>query len=296
VREKKKKKCSAHYTQKKKRKRKRKIHSTHTTLPSSYFLGLGHSFVKYPRKLVVIDFSDDPDGEGGPILEAGTSDGQAIELEVSVYLQLNETQLPDLYKDFNENFADKLVRIAQSTLKNTAVLFNTTEYFTRRQEIAEKMALNVDAEFKKVFAYVTLLQLRGVGLPSGFEQRLVDNVVALQEQTKAIFERQLAIVDAQTQVIEARAQGQITEILGQASADALRIREKGQADGTRLLVDIEATSYEQLRRELGFTNEQLFQYLFYTRKVQQATAKDQILVGLGDGSRVNLNLRSPTSQ
>jgi regulator of protease activity HflC (stomatin/prohibitin superfamily) len=193
-----------------------------------------------------------------------------------------------LYKLFNENYSDKLVRIAQSTLKNTAVLFNTTEYFTRRKEIAARMANNVDLEFRKVFASVVLLQLRGIGLPSGFEQRLVDNVVALQEQTKAVFEKQLAIVDAQTQVIEARAQGQITEILGQANADALRIRERGSADGTRLLVDIEAESYKLLRSELGLTNEQLFQYLFYTRKIQQAKANDQLLVGLGEEARINI--------
>ena len=61
--------------------------------------------------------------------------------------------------------------------------------------------------------------------------------------------------------------------------EAARVR---NADGTRLLVDIEAESYKLLRSELGLTNEQLFQYLFYTRKLQQAKANDQLLVGLGE--------------
>ena len=32
-----------------------------------YLLGLGHSFIKYPRQLIIIDFSSDPE-EGGAAL------------------------------------------------------------------------------------------------------------------------------------------------------------------------------------------------------------------------------------
>eukprot|EP01108_Squamamoeba_japonica_P007660 TRINITY_DN64_c0_g1_i1.p2 TRINITY_DN64_c0_g1~~TRINITY_DN64_c0_g1_i1.p2 ORF type:complete len:314 (-),score=126.61 TRINITY_DN64_c0_g1_i1:42-983(-) len=252
-----------------------------------YFLGLGHSFVKYPRKLIIIDFSSDAD-EGGPALQSSTADGQAVSLEVSFHYNLNVTALPLLYKQFGEDYVTKMTNIAQSSLKNTAVKFPTEAYFSLRHDIAEMMKNDLIKHFRDAHATVQFLQLRDIGLPGRFEQRLVENVVAQQEQTKALFDKEVAIVKAQTQVIEARAQGEITEILGLAKADSLLIRENGLAQGTRLLVDVESTAYEALRKELDLSTEQLYQYLFYTRKVLNAKPSDSLLVGFGEDTRLNI--------
>jgi len=248
-----------------------------------YFLGLGHSFVKYPRDLIIIDFSTDADS-GGPPLQAGTADGQSITLEVSLYYRLKFDQLYNLYSKFEEKYEPQLIRIAQSTIKNTAVKFSTEDYFSNRNDIRELMKEDLIKAFsEQAFAEVHFIQLRGMGLPQQFEDRLIDLEVVVQEQTKAVFDKEVAIVEAQTQVIEAAAQGQITEILGQAKADSLLIREQGVANGTSLIVGIETETYDLLREELGFTNEQLQNYLFYTRKLSTAKANDRLLVGLAGG-------------
>jgi len=251
-----------------------------------YCLGLGHSFVVYPRNLIDIDFSSEQSGIGGPALDAGTADGQSITLEVSVYCQLNQATLIQLYHLYSADYSDNLVRVAQSTLKNTAVLYNTTEYFTLRKEIAEKMALNVQQEFQQVFASVVLLQLRGIGLASGFETQLINNVVAAQQLTKAAFDKQLAIVNSQTTVITARAQGEITTILGQANADATRIQQKATSDGIRLLVDVDTSVYAQLESAFGFTKQQIAQFLFYTRNLDNVKSTDQLVVGFNSGANI----------
>ena len=163
---------------------------------------------------------------------------------MSLYYRLKFDQLYNLYSKFEEKYEPQLIRIAQSTIKNTAVKFSTEDYFSNRNDIRELMKEDLIKAFsEQAFAEVHFIQLRGMGLPQQFEDRLIDLEVVVQEQTKAVFDKEVAIVEAQTQVIEAAAQGQITEILGQAKADSLLIREQGVANGTSLIVGIETEVY-----------------------------------------------------
>lgn len=261
-----------------------------------YLLGLGHSFVKYPKKLIIIDFSPDDDCDtcGDVALNAGTKDGQTITVEVTLYYKLNSTELGSLYSTFGQDYAPKFVRIAQSTLKNTCVKFTALEYFSSRKLIAEQMLNDLQAAFRDVFAEVELLQLRGISLSTSFEDQLTQNVIAVQDQVKAELMKQVSIIQANTQVILAKAQANITNILGQANADANLINEKARAEGTKLIVNIERDAYIALKGDLGLDNAQLFQYLWATRKLRLAASGDTLLVGIGD--KVNINLQGLTSQ
>lgn len=47
-----------------------------------HFLGLGHSFIKYPSTFITIEFSKDPKSSGPPI-KSRTSDGLEVAVEIS---------------------------------------------------------------------------------------------------------------------------------------------------------------------------------------------------------------------
>merc|ERR1712046_545812 len=160
-----------------------------------------------------------------------------------------------------------------------------------RIDIADRMLSDLNEEFRKSHAKVELLQLRGIGLPQTVESQIVGKIVARQAQTKARLERQVTLIQAQTEVIGAKAQGRITEILGQAKADAIVIAERSRANGTQLVVNIESESYVKLRTELGLTQQQLAQYLLYTRKYRLSRSTDSLLVGV-DTSRLNIGAKS----
>lgn len=203
------------------------------------------------------------------------------------------------------------MRIAQSTLKNTCVKFTALQYFSSRKVIAEAMLNDLQVAFREVFASVELLQLRGITLSSSFENQLTQNVIAVQDQVKAELMKQVSIIQANTNVILAKAQGNITELIGQvraacrarvcvcvlsvntwtsqANADSQLITEKARAEGTKLIVNIERDAYAALKADLGFDNTQLAQYLWATRKLRLSSAGDTLLVGLGD-DKINLNV------
>lgn len=205
---------------------------------------------------------------------------------------LNEKYL--LYTQYID--AAKFVRIAQSTLKNTCVKFTALEYFSSRKKIAEVMLNDLKEAFAQVYAEVVLLQLRGISLSPSFEGQLTQNVIAVQDQVKAELMKTVSIIQSNTNVILARAQANITQLLGQANADATVISEKSRAAGTKLIVNIETEAYQNLKRDLGFDNAQLFRYLWATRKLRLAPSSDTLLVGLGDDDvRINVNPTTSTS-
>jgi len=253
-----------------------------------YFLGLGHSFLEFPRELQIIDFSSDPDS-GGPVLRAGTADGQAVTLEVTVYYQLEQASVVDLYRLYNLDYNQAFVRIAQAELKNVAVQFDTDAYFSRRADIANRMLNDVAKALRDVHATTQFVLLRNIGLPSSIETSLVAKIVAEQEKRTARFNREIAFVNAQTEVIRATANANITQINGEAKADANLIKEKGRAEGTQLVLRAEQEALGALQRELGFDTDQLYRYLWATRKLRVAPAKDTLIVGF-DGANTLLNV------
>merc|ERR1719265_872096 len=64
-----------------------------------YFLGLGHSFIKFPATVQTIEFSDAADA-AGPMVRSRTSDGLEVQLEISLQYQLLPTKVSDLYQKF----------------------------------------------------------------------------------------------------------------------------------------------------------------------------------------------------
>ena len=47
-----------------------------------HFLGVGHSFIKYPKTVQTIEFSQDRNANG-PVIQSRTQDGLEVSLEIS---------------------------------------------------------------------------------------------------------------------------------------------------------------------------------------------------------------------
>jgi len=254
-----------------------------------YFLGLGHSFIAYPRNLTIIDFSSDAQF-GGESLSAGTSDGQSISVDVTLFFRLNATMLPQLYQKFGTQYLSKFANVAQSTLKNTCVKFAALDFFNGRQVISETMINDLNVAFEALFSTVELLQMRGIQLSSQFESQLTQNVIAVQQNQQAELMKQVAVTQSFTQLILSQAQANITELLASANAEATLIHNQAMAEGTKLVVGIQADAYSQLKAELNFTNAQLFQYLWATKKLQNSQPSDTLLVGLDKAGNALVNV------
>jgi len=247
-----------------------------------YFLGVGNEFLRFPSTLQVIDFSPDSQ-DGAAKLTAGTADGQFIEIEVSIYYRIIKDNVISLYRFAGLDYQSQLIARAQDALKNTAIKFSTLEYFTRREDIADKMLSNVAIAMDKMNVTCELLQLRNIGLPNKLEAALIQKVVKQQEKNTADATEIVELVRAKTEFDVAEGEAEITRIKGEANAAANLVREVARAEGTRIITQVQKSSLNLLRDSLNFTNVDLLQYLYYTRKIRTGAAGQTILVGMNNG-------------
>ena len=68
-----------------------------------YFIGIGHSFIKFPKTVQTIEFSNQKTANKGPI-QSRTSDGLEVTLEISFQYILQKDQIYKLYTKYGSNY------------------------------------------------------------------------------------------------------------------------------------------------------------------------------------------------
>jgi len=224
-----------------------------------YFLGIGHWFLKFPKTLVTIDFTDDA------CLNAMTSDGLPTTLEISFQYQLDIDKVYDLYMSFGMQYEEVYWVNARTIIFMVSTNFSAYNFFNDQTTIANVMLQELDNLFSsQLNSNVVQLQLRSVVLPPDFEQAIENTIIAEQAISKAQYEFQTAQVDAATQVISAMYQANITVTNSIALANQTVTLAYAEADANSKLIDIEALSLSYVMVALNMNiSDELTAYMWY---------------------------------
>ena len=84
-----------------------------------HFLGLGHSFIKFPNTIQTVEFSDEDTADQG-MLSSRTLDGLEVELAISFQYKLIPAKLRDLYMNYEMEYRYMIIRIAIDSLTDMA--------------------------------------------------------------------------------------------------------------------------------------------------------------------------------
>lgn len=108
-----------------------------------HFLGVGHSFIKYPTTVQTYEFSKAP-GSDSPNVRSRTKDGLEVELEISFQFIYVSTQLYDLYMSYAKNYKTPCKKIAIDILTDIATQYIASQFFFDKEKISSAMqkALN----------------------------------------------------------------------------------------------------------------------------------------------------------
>ncbi len=171
------------------------------TYPSGiYILGIGHSFIKYPRTIQTVEFSNSSDADRGQVVSR-TSDGLEVLLEISFQYSIIKDKLYDLHMSFSEDFRRALINYSVDSITDVATKYSADEFFMKRALIGTDMQQKLtEALSNKVFVSVQFFQLRDVDLPDPFELAIERSQVKTQDITKAEAEVQRAGIEAETAV------------------------------------------------------------------------------------------------
>ena len=113
-----------------------------------HFIGLGHSFIVFPKTLQTVRMGTFASGEAvdGETLTtssllARTEDGLQVTLDLSFQYRLKESinDIIDLYRDFQDNYQPAYVRIARNVLRDVASEFQAFQYFYNHSVVGTRM-------------------------------------------------------------------------------------------------------------------------------------------------------------
>ncbi len=102
------------------------------------WLGIGHSFIKFPRNVQTIEFSKERNADRGSI-ESRTEDGLEVVIEISFQFALQPENLYKLYRKFGTKYKTVFQNIAIDTLSRETAKYTAYEFFWDRRSIKDNL-------------------------------------------------------------------------------------------------------------------------------------------------------------
>lgn len=112
---------------------------TKTVNPQAYsggfhYLGFCHSFLKFPRTIQTIEFSEDPAADQGMVLSR-TLDGLEVILSISFQYKLVPERLFEVFSNYGMDYQQILISVAIDSLTDMATKYSAYDFFMYRGRI-----------------------------------------------------------------------------------------------------------------------------------------------------------------
>ena len=244
-----------------------------------YFIGIGHSFIKFPKTVQTIEFSEEKTANRGPI-ESRTSDGLEVTLEISFQYILQPDKLYDLYNTYGPKYDSVFQNIAINILTEEATKYTAYNFFMDRGKIKDDFQYELNLRFdKNCFSNIQFLQLRSVNLPNLFEQSIQESEVKKQDIQKAQAEQNKVKIEIDTKIKAAEYQKNV--IINKAEGEAQAIIKQNEAYVEALLrtQNTQTNAFKNLKDTLQLTNENLLDFM-KTKIIKEYSGENDITLNI----------------
>jgi len=249
-----------------------------------YFLGIGHSFIKFPKNVQTIEFSRDRHSFNGPI-NSRTSDGLEVVIEISFQYVLLPQNIYALYNKFGPKYHYVFQNVAIDILSEEATKYTAYEFFWDRGRIKDDFLKNLDKIFSVVcLSRIQFLQLRSVDLPVLFEEAIQLSEVKKQDIKKAEAELNKVKIEVDTRIKSAEFQKSVNINIAQGEAKAILEQNHANTDSLKRNQETQAQAYHKLKSNLSLSTGDLLNLM-----------KTKVLKNY-DGRDMALNIVSPEIQ
>lgn len=232
-----------------------------------HFLGVGHSFIKYPTTVQTYEFSKSV-GSDAHSVRSRTKDGLEVELEISFQYLYMSTSLYDLYMMYGQRENVPCKKIALDILTDTATQYIASQFFFDKDKISFSMMKALNETFSTYcFATVEYFQLKSIDLPDKYEIAIQETEVKRQDIHKAEAEKSKMQIELETIVQQAQIASNVN--INQA---------RGSGESFYRVQYQQALSLAEIKRSLGFNNDQLLRYLH--AKILREYPEDRMIIGI----------------
>mmetsp|Transcript_22825 Transcript_22825/g.47343 ORF Transcript_22825/g.47343 Transcript_22825/m.47343 type:complete len:312 (+) Transcript_22825:29-964(+) len=246
-----------------------------------YFLGIGKEFVIYPTTAQNLEMSN---------VMAATSDKQFVYLDLAIQYKLNATSLIDLFTERQQTYDSFYRREAEQALKEVCVQWQTIpDFYVKRTEISAQMEQSIRTILSDNHAELVAFQLRGIKLQDATESKIIETLVAEQEEITEGIIQTTTVVKAQKEQFKTAADAEIKIINSEANALGIEISSKAEAKAFQLITDAQSSKLTKLEETLSLVNPQrLLTYLWYTGLAGAVSQKSSIKIGTDSISQAKL--------
>mmetsp|Transcript_103496 Transcript_103496/g.183859 ORF Transcript_103496/g.183859 Transcript_103496/m.183859 type:complete len:310 (-) Transcript_103496:77-1006(-) len=254
-----------------------------------HWIGIGHTFVKFPSTVVTVQFTHDSrDLLSGP-LRSRTSDGLEVSLELSFQYQLNDKQLYQMYTTFGPDYHELFVRMGMDLLTVAATKHVARAFFVNRTMIGNMMEQTVKTHFREhAFVDVPLFQFQAVSLPTDFESAIKETQVAEQKIKRMEAQQQMRIVEYETEVIQAQRYVQVRKQEGTAFAESIKLANDANVMSLNASQILAASAFQQVLELFKGDTAQMLKYM-KVRAMRDHPSQNSIL-GIKDDIDLQPNL------
>ncbi len=139
-------------------------------------------------------------------LDAPTSDGQQVKVDVSVLFRINKDKAAQLYQSIGTDYIDKIIRpFSRSQIRMVISRYSATSiYSENRQEAEAIMTRELGVLLKAKDIILDKVLLRAVYFSPEYSKAIEDKVIAEQRVKQAEFEVKEATQRAQAKIAEAK--------------------------------------------------------------------------------------------
>lgn len=226
-----------------------------------HFLGVGHSFIKYPTTVQTYEFSKSQ-GSDSPNIRSRTKDGLEVELEISFQYLYISTQLYNMYMTYADQNKTPCKKIAIDILTDVATQYVASQFFFAKEKISASMQQALNQTFAQYcYATVDYFQLKSIDLPDKYEVAIQETEVKRQDIHKAEAEKSKMTIELETKIKQAEIASNININKAQGQASVLVQSNAATAESFYKIQQQQATALAQVKRTLGLSNDQLIAYL-----------------------------------
>lgn len=234
-----------------------------------YFIGVGHSFIKFPRKQLELSMK----GRRG--ITARTNDGLVVTLETKMLysLDIDINSLASLYLMFKEDYTVPIENICRSVIRDVASEFTAFQFWTERSNITTAMDRELTNRLDDIFVKVETFLLSSYTLPSAFQTVIDTTEVQRQEMNKVQFE--LDRVSQETQAMILKSEEQVLQIntVTISSVQKIALAATSEVYKLEVSIDQEIQGYKNIKEQLNFTVDQLTTFIWLEKMSQSSVPK-----------------------
>lgn len=226
-----------------------------------HFIGLGHSFQRYQISLNTIEFSKESSATL-PMIKCRTRDGLELDLEASLQYRVDAKSIFKIYTSYGENEKTILNRVVLDVISDTSTLYSSNDFFTKRQEIQEKMKLDLQTQvLLKTYHEVVFFQLRSLSLPDAFENEIQNTEVKGQDINTANAELLRDTVKFKTSVLVADLARNSTVETAYGEGNKTYYQAVAESSTVSEVIKAQSGAYKEMMANLTFSNTDVISYM-----------------------------------